>query len=1085
MMQSNKNRWCKAPKWVNMDYIYFVYGLSFILLATWTALLAGRNQPLPWRWLALFGLLHGLNEWLDLLALSLGDSPPFRVVRLTVLIISFLPLIEFGRRSLTRQGIKTLGWWVYLPLLVLVALGGGGGISGLNAASRYALALPGGLLAGWVLWQAAGTAEGQPRLGLQLAASCMLLYSVAAGLVTPAAGFFPASWLNHDHFLAVTGMPIQLVRAGCALGIMTGMWLYERRPDLNLKHQHWQYPTLVVALVMLGWLLTTWRGHLTEIEMREQLLRQAVKIAQNLPLDQVATLSFTAADRGAPAFEHLRGLMIAYGRLTRQQSLYSMALRNDALVFGPENLAEEDSLASPPGTIYQHPAPENFELFRNGRPVVFGPWKDEYGVFFSALAPVLDPHSGKVLMAVGLNIDASAWNSRVLASRLAPILITLLLVTIFLAGAGAIRWRNEQPVAKGLSQRLPYNHFETALVGFLGLILTGAATFLVLEAGNRERGVLFDALATTNADNLVREFDKIQASLTALAQFYQTHPQRDLAEFHSFITPLAKATTVQAYAWIPGASVAEAPVEIAARRGKGDDLISVEPLTSDDRTLSFNLNPEWLRRAALESAMRTVLLTAVDTHLTMLVLQPVFAPSLPGRENVNAGANSGSLQGFALAVIRPEILLERILQRSLHDPNQVVVNVLDLMTAEQPALLAVHPQDDQSALAEAITPTHFEQAEFQAIQPLFSFGRAQAIAIRPAPQFYVAYPIYAGWLTGFAGLLLTTVVTLFVGFMRKVVGFLYYRQTTLERLVRARTAALQESEERFRLYFDLGLIGMAITAPGKGWVQFNDRLCEILGYSRAELAAMSWANMTHPDDRAMDVVQMKRILVGEIDGYTLDKRFFRRNGEIVYTLVSVGCVRAPDGSLHQFVGMMQDITERKTLEQKLYWLAHTDSLTHLPNRRHFLEQAELELTRFKRYATPVALLMFDLDHFKQVNDRYGHAAGDAVLCHVAAITRQMLRKTDLSGRIGGEEFAVLLPETDLESARQLAQRLCQIIASSPVDTEAGSITVTLSIGVTLFTPTDATAAVVLSRADRALYQAKHHGRNRVETEGPG
>lgn len=1068
-----------------MDYIYFVYGLSFILLATWTALLDMRNQTLPWRWLALFGLLHGLNEWFDLLALSLGDSAPFRMVRLTVLIISFLPLIEFGRRSLTHQGIETLEWWIYLPLLALVALGGWDGINGLNAASRYALALPGGLLTGWVLWQAAGTAEGQPRLGLQLAATCMLLYSVAAGLVAPAAGFFPASWLNYDGFLAATGIPIQLVRAGCALGIMTGMWLYERQRDLNLKHQHWQYPTLFVALIALGWLLTTWRGHLTEVDMREQLLRQAVKIAQNLPLDQVAALSFTAADQGSPAFEHLRRLMIAYGRLTQQHSLYSMALRNGVLVFGPENLAEGDPMASPPGTIYQHPSAADFALFQSGRPIVSGPWKDEYGAFFSALAPIIDPRSGEALMAVGLDIDASDWNSRVLASRLAPILMTLLLVTIFLAGAGAIRWRNEQPVAKGLSQRLPYNHFETVLVGILGLVLTGAATFLVLEAGSHERGVLFDALATKNADNLVREFDKIQSSLTALAQFYQTHPQMDHAEFHSFITPLARATTVQAYAWIPEASVAEAPVEIEAQSGKIGDVISLKPLTSNDVALSFDLNLEWFRRAALEPAMRTVLLTADGSPLTMLVLQPVFAPSLPGPENVSAGANPGRLQGFALAVIRPQVLLERTLQRSLHDPNQVVVNVLELMTAEQPTLLAAHPQDDQTSLAEAITPAHFKQSEFQAIQPLFSFGRAQAIAIRPGPQFYAAHPIYAGWLTGFAGLLLTAVVTLFVGFLRKVVSFLYYRQATLERLVRARTAALQESEERFRLYFDLGLIGMAITAPGKGWVQFNDRLCEILGYSRAELASMSWANLTHPDDRAMDIVQMKRILAGEIDGYTLDKRFFRRNGEIVYTLVSVGCVRTPDGALHQFVGMMQDITQRKVLEQKLYWLAHTDSLTHLPNRRHFLEQVELELTRFKRYATPVALLMFDLDHFKQVNDRYGHAAGDAVLCHVAAVTRQMLRKTDASGRIGGEEFAVLLPETDLESAWQLAQRLGQTIASSPVDTEAGTIAVTLSIGVTLFAPIDATADAVLSRADRALYRAKHHGRNRVEIEEPG
>lgn len=296
--------------------------------------------------------------------------------------------------------------------------------------------------------------------------------------------------------------------------------------------------------------------------------------------------------------------------------------------------------------------------------------------------------------------------------------------------------------------------------------------------------------------------------------------------------------------------------------------------------------------------------------------------------------------------------------------------------------------------------------------------------------------------------------------------------------------ALRESEERFRSYYDLGLIGMAISALDKSWVQFNDRLCEIVGYPREDLAAKTWAEITHPDDLEAEVAQFNRVLAGQIDSYTLDKRFIRRDGGIVHTVVSMRCVHSPNGSPDYLVVIVQDITERKALELELRRLATTDPLTDLANRRHFLAQVDLELELLQRYAKPAALLMIDLDHFKQVNDAYGHAGGDAALRHFAAVARQILRKVDLLGRLGGEEFAALLPGTDLDGARQLAERLRQTIADSWVHTASGPIGVTISIGVTLFTPADPDASAVLARADRALYQAKKQGRNRVAVVEP-
>jgi len=129
------------------------------------------------------------------------------------------------------------------------------------------------------------------------------------------------------------------------------------------------------------------------------------------------------------------------------------------------------------------------------------------------------------------------------------------------------------------------------------------------------------------------------------------------------------------------------------------------------------------------------------------------------------------------------------------------------------------------------------------------------------------------------------------------------------------------------------------------------------------------------------------------------------------------------------------------------------------------------------------VLMFDIDHFKKVNDVHGHAVGDAVLRHMGEVLRGSQRKIDTPGRLGGEEFALLLPGADLDAAAAYAERLRQRVAESPHQSEAGSLAVTVSIGIAALYPQDLAADAALKRADRALYWAKAAGRNRVDREG--
>ncbi len=177
--------------------------------------------------------------------------------------------------------------------------------------------------------------------------------------------------------------------------------------------------------------------------------------------------------------------------------------------------------------------------------------------------------------------------------------------------------------------------------------------------------------------------------------------------------------------------------------------------------------------------------------------------------------------------------------------------------------------------------------------------------------------------------------------------------------------------------------------------------------------------------------------------------------------------------------LRQEMIERERLFIEVQQLAITDSLTGVYNRRYFLELADQELDRSRRYGHPVSVILFDLDHFKRLNDVYGHAVGDQALHQAIELCRCHLRHTDIVGRYGGEEFAVLLPETTLRDALQIAERIRIHIAQGALTARDGVIHITVSLGVAGLHSQDSTFQSLLERADQAMYASKEHGRNRV------
>ncbi|HDQ40415.1 MAG TPA: diguanylate cyclase [Desulfonatronum sp.] len=186
-----------------------------------------------------------------------------------------------------------------------------------------------------------------------------------------------------------------------------------------------------------------------------------------------------------------------------------------------------------------------------------------------------------------------------------------------------------------------------------------------------------------------------------------------------------------------------------------------------------------------------------------------------------------------------------------------------------------------------------------------------------------------------------------------------------------------------------------------------------------------------------------------------------------------------NGEVAYIVGSAQDITERKKAEEQLRFLATTDEITGLWNRGHFMSIVRQELERARRYNQSFSLLMLDIDHFKVINDTHGHAAGDEAPRHLAATIKKHLRQVDVAGRFGGEEFAVILPQTDLDAACLSAERLREHIANSTLSYAGTDISLTVSIGVTDYRQENSSEDELYKRADDALYEAKNKGRNMV------
>lgn len=291
-------------------------------------------------------------------------------------------------------------------------------------------------------------------------------------------------------------------------------------------------------------------------------------------------------------------------------------------------------------------------------------------------------------------------------------------------------------------------------------------------------------------------------------------------------------------------------------------------------------------------------------------------------------------------------------------------------------------------------------------------------------------------------------------------------------------------KEKIKAEQYLNLAGtMIVVLDIYGNVSFiNRKGCEVLGYNQKELIDRNWIEMVIPlKEKKKTRKIFSKILNGQMGCFRKieNSKVVRKNGELRIISWTNNLLKDEQGNIIGILRSGIDITRRKELEQQLIKLATIDPLTGAYNRYSFLEKAQVKLNNSLRHKKDFTFLMLDIDNFKQINDNYGHHIGDEVLKAMVRECKALLRKTDIFGRIGGEEFGIALIETDAKKGLRVAERLRKNLAKLKIKTEKNPIYFTVSIGLATLLEGENSIEQIMKRADKALYEAKNNGRNCV------
>lgn len=620
--------------------------------------------------------------------------------------------------------------------------------------------------------------------------------------------------------------------------------------------------------------------------------------------------------------------------------------------------------------------------------------------------------------------------------------------------------------------------------------VAGAALTAMLVAANSEKHQhqlhqRFNLLASERFSRIQERFaDQVQR-LDDLRRFFVFSDEITQREFDGYAAPLLVWT--QAYSWTPRVPDAERSAfeqrahasglsdytiremdasgvfKPATNRAEYFPVLYTQSRSTLPVPLGFDVLSEGIRRATLERARLTGGM-AVSPRMDLLGLEPantsgvllvspVLSPGLGG------GAQNQALSGYVLAVISLRRLMSEGLPEQTRD--NLAVQLFDMSSPGEPDLLY---QSSNSAVESALHITTM----------LSMADRDYQLDIRPSVAFMAANQSSSTSVVVLGGLLSLILSALFYSLISQ-------RQRALL-LVEQRTTELSSvlsAWEKLSAHVPGGIYQYQMNRDGSSCFNYaNNGMWRIYELSQdvMQRSADAVFERIHP----VDLDRIKRSIGFSAEHLTPLCEEYR---------VELPCQgqrwlraeatpeRLPDGGV-LWHGFVSDISDLKRVEEGLRALSVTDVLTGVYNRRYFQERLKAELSRVQRHGRELSVIMLDIDHFKRINDQFGHATGDHVLQALCQRIGQRLRRDDVFCRLGGEEFMVLCPDTNGKQAYALALELWNVLRSHPID---GVGVVTASFGIASWRPAEGGDALLL-RADSGVYAAKQAGRDRVEPE---
>jgi PAS domain S-box-containing protein len=613
---------------------------------------------------------------------------------------------------------------------------------------------------------------------------------------------------------------------------------------------------VLVAFILLFILLAgVWgfreRQSVIDNDIRIELVSQAVALSRTIRPDQVTVLSFTAADKDRTEFQRLRQQMIAYQSITNFRGIYTLALRDGQLIFGPESYADDDPQASPAGTVYEDPSEEDFAIFQTGTPLVQGPVEDEYGSFVSALAPVLDPRTGEVLLVVGIDIEAADHQAALFRQGVVGFIPALVLGAIALGGL-LLTWRRE---SLPHDRRAHLRYVEVYAIAIFGLAASLVAGLVVSDTQDRSRANSFQQLAETKAQLVIKAFDNLQDHhLNSLVQFFTGSQFVERSEFHVFAEPLISQSAVEALEWVPYVPRDQKAIveeqahaeglndfsiwqfsdagerEPVSQRANYYPILYIEPVQGNRLALGFDLGSDPVRRAALERAVSTGLQTASDIIVpvqgseaqpSLLAIAPIFSANLLEQTQT----------GFVVGLVPLQPFLQSALFIGPASDESIVVDLYQLEADTQPYFLSSSSPSHTESHDGNEAPNELQSADNDQLAafPLFIFDKSYALTIHEGEGQAAAFFTQAGPLTTIGGLLFTTLLTAFA-------GYVFSRRNELATQVEVRTAELRESEAHLTTLLDtLGDAVFITRMPDRNIEYVNRAVTDIFGYHEEEL----------------------------------------------------------------------------------------------------------------------------------------------------------------------------------------------------------------------------------------------------------